>query len=185
MVILTSILLLSTRKFILKIGDALLTELDDHLVSCSILLRCLQGGLLVPIRFCQGIYLVLILLLLDVHGAQVLREELLDLADSLLHRLKLDCPLLVQLECFRVILEVLGSRATRRLFTCRGHHVQEGAVASNLVRIGVTDDPQPRSVGKVQLDVSFLACDLSSAGPAQDRAFVEALLVGCLGDRLS
>ena len=185
MVILTSILFLCTRQSILKISDALLSELDDHLVSSSILLGGLQSGLLVSVRFCQGIYLVLILLLLDVHGAQVLREEFLDLTDSLFHRLKLDCALFVQFECFRVVLEVLGSRATRRLFTCCGHHVQEGAVASNLVRIGMADDTQPRSVCKVQLDVSFLTCDLSLADPAQDRTFVKALLIGSLGDRLS
>ena len=41
----------------------------------------------VAVRLSQGVDLVLVLFLLDVHGAQVLGQELLDLGDALLHGL--------------------------------------------------------------------------------------------------
>ena len=66
---------------------------------------------------------MLILLLLDVHRAQVLGEQLFYLTDSLFHRLELDCPLFVQLEGLRVVLKVGSLGATWGLVA--GKHVKE------------------------------------------------------------
>ena len=132
---------------------------------------------------------MLVLLLLDVHGAQVLGQELLDLGYALLHGLKLDGALLVELEGFGVVLEAGHNLGPARRLVPR-EHLEEGAVVADhllsyrTVSLGA-HETQTRGVPEVLLHtgVPFAISYLLLAYSANKR-LVHTLLVGRLWDRL-